>query len=148
MKSADKRAGKECSSCLCQSEVRLKSDDGAQPVAYHLPLLFPSLPLANIHPLSLSPLEIIVYFDSQTLPLSRDLTLQIYSTYFYQPQNAPRQGKQGSESLGFNLLSPPSSSSSSSTTLPPPTPTTLSSFVSKSLFTFTPSTVCCQSTLF
>lgn len=54
--------------------------------------------------LSLVPLEIIVYFDSQTLPLSRDLTLQIYSTYFYQPQNAPRQGKQGSESLGFNLL--------------------------------------------
>lgn len=32
--------------------------------------------------LSLSPPEIIVYFDSQTLPLSRDPTLQIYSTFF------------------------------------------------------------------
>lgn len=77
------------------------------------PLCFlpPSRFLSDIHPLSLflspAPLEILVYFDSQTLPSSRDPTLQIYSTYFYQPQNARRQGKQGSESLGFNLLRTP-----------------------------------------
>lgn len=45
-----------------------------------------SFSFTNIHPLSrslsLSPPEIIVYFDSQTLPLSRDPTLQIYSTFF------------------------------------------------------------------
>lgn len=106
-----------------------RSDDRAQPVAFLLLSAFPmSRFLSDVHPLSLflSPatLEILVYFDSQTLPLSRDPTLQIYSTYFYQPQNARRQGKQGSASLGFNLL-------------PPHTPTLLSFFDSKSLFTFT-----------
>lgn len=70
----------ERSSCVC--------DDRAQPVAFRLPLLFPSLSLSLTHTLSpslspsLCPPEIIVYFDSQTLPLSRDPTLQIYSTFF------------------------------------------------------------------
>lgn len=98
---------------VCQSEVRLTAttdlsllhstslsaspDSLVVSPAYTL-FLFPSV--------FFPPLEIVVYFDSQTLPLSRDITLQIYSTYFYQPQNARRQGKQGSESLGFNLLPP------------------------------------------
>lgn len=112
--SVEKWAEEERRSCVCQSEVPLT----VQPVAFRLPLLFPSP--SHWHTTSLSPPEIIVYSDSQTLPLSRDPTLQIYSAFFYQPQNARRKGRQGPESLGFNLLPTP---------YPPPTP-----FLSLSLF--------------
>ena len=80
---------KERSSCVCQSEVPLTATVELS-LLHSASLSFSRLSLTNTHPLwlspsvcvSLSPPEIIVYFDSQTLPLSRDPTLQIYSTFF------------------------------------------------------------------
>lgn len=118
---------------------RSRSNVWAQPVAFLLPLLFPSLSLflsfsfTNIHPLSrsLSSWNHCVLWFTNPASVTWSNTSNIQHI-FYQPQNARRQGKQGLKILGFNLLNPHHPHRH---LLPPP----LSFFVSKSVSLSLPS---------
>lgn len=130
---------------------RSRSNVWAQPVAFLLPLLFPSLSLFLFHQHTPS-LSLSLLLKSLCTLIHKPCLCHViqhfkYTAHFLPATECPKAGKTGSKNLRFQLAEPPPPPP----TPPPPltpTPLFLCLKVCVSLFTFTPSTAYCQSTLF
>lgn len=128
---------------------RSRSNVWAQPVAFLLPLLFPSLSLFLFHQHTPS-LSLSLLLKSLCTLIHKPCLCHViqhfkYTAHFLPATECPKAGKTGSKNLRFQLAEPPPPPPTPPLT---PTPLFLCLKVCLSLFTFTPSTAYCQSTLF